>query len=49
MPLLAIVYFSISGTTEKLAHAVARGAAGTADVALCRITGDDIVSRPVSE
>ena len=24
MPLLAIVYFSISGTTEKLAHAVAR-------------------------
>ena len=44
MPLLAIVYFSISGTTENLAHAVARGAAGTADVALCRITGDDIVS-----
>ncbi len=44
MPLLAIVYFSISGTTEKLAHAVARGADGMADVALCRITGDDIVS-----
>ncbi|MFK4522052.1 flavodoxin family protein [Bradyrhizobium barranii subsp. barranii] len=44
MPLLAIVYFSISGTTEKLAHAVARGADGIADVALCRITGDDIVS-----
>ncbi|MET4738711.1 hypothetical protein ABIF73_002850 [Bradyrhizobium japonicum] len=44
MPLLAIVYFSISGTTEKLAHAVTRGADGMADVALCRITGDDIVS-----
>jgi NAD(P)H dehydrogenase (quinone) len=44
MPLLAIVYFSISGTTEKLAHAVARGAAGMAEIALCRITGDDIVS-----
>ena len=44
MPLLAIVYFSISGTTEKLAHAVARGAAGMAEIALCRIAGDDIVS-----
>ncbi|MBB4382753.1 flavodoxin family protein [Bradyrhizobium sp. SBR1B] len=44
MPLLAIVYFSISGTTETLAHAVARGADGIAHVALCRITGDDIVS-----
>ena len=44
MPLLAIVYFSISGTTEKLAHAVARGAAGMAETALCPIAGDDIVS-----
>ncbi|MBW5439881.1 flavodoxin family protein [Bradyrhizobium canariense] len=44
MPLLAIVYFSISGTTEKLAHAVARGADGKAEVSLCRITGGDIVS-----
>ncbi|MBW7969035.1 flavodoxin family protein [Bradyrhizobium sp. BR 10289] len=44
MPLLAIIYFSISGTTETLAHAVARGAAGMAEIALCRITGDDIVS-----
>ncbi|GMP00513.1 flavodoxin family protein [Bradyrhizobium sp. TM239] len=44
MPLLAIVYFSISGTTESLAHAVARGADGIAHVALCRITGDDIAS-----
>lgn len=44
MPLLAIVYFSISGTTEKLAHAVARGAAGVAEIALCRIVGDDIMS-----
>lgn len=44
MPLLAIVYFSISGTTEKLAHAVARGADRIADVALCRITRDDILS-----
>lgn len=44
MPLLAIVYFSISGTTEKLAHALARGAAGMTEIALCRIMGDDIVS-----
>ena len=44
MPLLAIVYFSISGTTEALAHAVARGAAGTAEIALCRIVGHDVVS-----
>ncbi|MGY4596033.1 flavodoxin family protein [Bradyrhizobium sp. 18] len=44
MPLLAIAYFSISGTTEKLAHAVARGADGRAQVTLCRITGGDIVS-----
>src|SRR3954452_16590213 len=44
MPLLAIAYFSISGTTEKLAHAVARGADGRARVTLCRITGGDIVS-----
>ena len=44
MPLLAIVYFSISGTTEKLAHAVARGATGMAEIALCGIAGDDIVS-----
>ncbi|MBR0720652.1 flavodoxin family protein [Bradyrhizobium manausense] len=44
MPLLAIVYFSISGTTEKLAHAVARGADRMVEVALCRILGDDIVS-----
>ncbi|MCK1391166.1 flavodoxin family protein [Bradyrhizobium sp. 1] len=44
MPLLAIVYFSVSGTTETLAHAVARGAAGMAEIALCRIAGDDIVS-----
>ncbi|UWU66003.1 flavodoxin family protein [Bradyrhizobium sp. NC92] len=44
MPLLAIIYFSITGTTEKLAHAVARGADGIADVARCRITGNDIMS-----
>ncbi|WP_247300776.1 MULTISPECIES: flavodoxin family protein [unclassified Bradyrhizobium] len=44
MPLLAIVYFSISGTTETLAHAVVRGAAEMAQIALCRIAGDDIVS-----
>ncbi|MET3908283.1 NAD(P)H dehydrogenase (quinone) [Bradyrhizobium sp. S3.3.6] len=44
MPLLAIVYFSISGTTERLAHAMARGAAGMTEIALCQITGDDIVS-----
>ena len=44
MPLLAIVYFSISGTTEQLAHAVASGAAGLTEIALCRINGNDIVS-----
>ncbi|MFK4506921.1 flavodoxin family protein [Bradyrhizobium daqingense] len=44
MPLLAIVYFSITGTTETLAHAVARGAAGATEIALCRIAGDAIVS-----
>ncbi|TQF33204.1 flavodoxin family protein [Bradyrhizobium sp. UNPA324] len=44
MALLAIVYFSISGTTEKLAHAVARGADSIVDVACCRITGNDIMS-----
>ncbi|OPY97259.1 flavodoxin [Bradyrhizobium sacchari] len=44
MPLLAIVYFSITGTTDKLAHAVACGANGIVDVARCRITGNDIVS-----
>jgi NAD(P)H dehydrogenase (quinone) len=44
MPLLAIVYFSISGATEKLAHAIARGADGKAQITLCRITGGDIVS-----
>lgn len=44
MPLLAIVYFSISGATQTLAHAVARGAAGMTEVAVCRIAGDDIVS-----
>ncbi|MDE5459918.1 flavodoxin family protein [Bradyrhizobium sp. CSS354] len=44
MPLLAIIYFSISGTTETLAHALARGADGKAQVTLCRITGGDIVS-----
>ncbi|WBL75720.1 flavodoxin family protein [Bradyrhizobium xenonodulans] len=44
MPLLAVVYFSISGTTEKLAHALARGAAGMTEIVLCRIMGDDIVS-----
>ncbi|MCP3409086.1 flavodoxin family protein [Bradyrhizobium sp. CCGB01] len=44
MPLLAIAYFSISGTTEQLAHAVARGAAGMTEIALCRIAGDDIAA-----
>src|SRR3954447_6855962 len=44
MPMLAIVYFSISGTTEKLAHALARGAAAKMEIAVCRISGDDIVS-----
>lgn len=44
MLLLSIIYFSISGTTERLAHAMARGADGVVEVALCRITDDDIVS-----
>ena len=41
---LAIIYFSVSGTTEKLAQALERGAAAIADVTLCQITGDDIIS-----
>ncbi|MBR1089098.1 flavodoxin family protein [Bradyrhizobium manausense] len=44
MPLLAIVYFSVSGTTDRLAQAMARGGAGASDVALCRIAGHDILS-----
>ncbi|OKO75799.1 flavodoxin family protein [Bradyrhizobium sp. AS23.2] len=44
MTQLAIIYFSVTGTTEKLAQAVERGAAAIADVTLCRIGSDDIVS-----
>jgi NAD(P)H dehydrogenase (quinone) len=44
MTQLAIIYFSIAGTTEKLAQALERGAAAIADVTLCRISGDDIIS-----
>jgi multimeric flavodoxin WrbA len=44
MTRLAIIYFSATGTTEKLAHAVERGAATNTSVTLCRITGDDIIS-----
>ena len=44
MTKLAIIYFSVSGTTEKLAQALERGATSFADVTLCRITGDDIIS-----
>lgn len=43
MTQLAIIYFSGTGTTEKLAQAVERGAASIAVATLCRITGDDIV------
>lgn len=41
---LAIIYFSASGTTDKLARALERGAAASASVTLCRISGDEIVS-----
>jgi NAD(P)H dehydrogenase (quinone) len=41
---LAIVYFSATGTTAKLAEAIQAGAAEVADVTLCRIAGDDIVA-----
>ncbi|MEH2526769.1 MULTISPECIES: flavodoxin family protein [unclassified Bradyrhizobium] len=44
MTQIAIIYFSVSGTTEKLAHGLERGAAAIADVTLCRIIGDDIIS-----
>ena len=41
---LAIVYFSATGTTEKLARAIERGASPIAEVTLCRITGQEIIS-----
>jgi NAD(P)H dehydrogenase (quinone) len=41
---LAIIYYSALGTTHKLARAIAHGASLSATVALCRITGDDIVA-----
>jgi NAD(P)H dehydrogenase (quinone) len=41
---LAIVYFSATGTTAKLADAIQARAAEVANATLCRISGDDIVS-----
>ena len=41
---LAIVYFSATGTTARLAEAIQAGATEIAHAALCRITGNDIVS-----
>jgi NAD(P)H dehydrogenase (quinone) len=41
---LAIVYFSRTGTTAKLAEAIKAGATEVANATLCRISGDDIVS-----
>jgi len=43
MTRLAIIYFSASGTTHRLAQAVERGASSIADVTVCRITGDEII------
>jgi multimeric flavodoxin WrbA len=44
MTRLAIIYFSATGATAKLAEAMARGGASIATVTLCRITGDEIIS-----
>jgi multimeric flavodoxin WrbA len=41
---LAIVYFSATGTTARLAEAIQAGAAEVANATLCRIVGDDIVA-----
>lgn len=40
---IAIIYFSASGTTAKLAEAIQAGAADTAEVVSCRISSADIV------
>lgn len=40
---IAVVYFSGTGTTAKLAEAICAGAAETTDAVLCRITGPHIV------
>jgi NAD(P)H dehydrogenase (quinone) len=44
MTQLAIIYFSASGITQKLARAIERGAAPTVTVTLCRITGEEIIA-----
>jgi len=41
---LAIVYFSATGTTARLAGEIRAGATELADATLCQIRGDDIVS-----
>jgi NAD(P)H dehydrogenase (quinone) len=41
---IAVIYFSATGTTARLAGAIQSGAAEFAHVDLCRIAGDDIVS-----
>ena len=40
---IAIIYFSATGTTAKLAEAIHAGAAGVAEVVSCAITSADIV------
>jgi NAD(P)H dehydrogenase (quinone) len=41
---IAIVYFSATGTTARLAEAIQTGASEFAEATLCRISGEDIVS-----
>jgi NAD(P)H dehydrogenase (quinone) len=41
---IAIVYYSATGTTARLAEALQEGAAKIANVECCRIVGDDIVA-----
>lgn len=42
MPLVAIVYFSATGTTAALAHAIDSGAAEVAETSTHRIIGEEI-------
>jgi NAD(P)H dehydrogenase (quinone) len=49
VPRVVIVYFSATGATASLAKAVASGAAGTAEVVLCEITGEHILAGSFSD
>lgn len=44
MPRIAVIDFSATGHTTALVEALRVGACEFADVELCEITGDDIVS-----